>query len=307
MTARFATLTKPATNADFRGLTGHRRIGLALAVAGLMLAGLTLVANLVASDVAASGSLSILRWSFGLTTLAFGTIKLGIAIVLVGILIRLWHRVDSVRAAFAALQPDGGGGTIQKGATKTAFGAATVDTTTPRPLPIHKMARKMWLPMLAMGAMALAIGTVISFAWSGDESNVALSAWTQGSQFLGEAMLLAGISLLLGTILAALREGGGSVQEALGLKVVTLRMPSTAKIFVALMMVGLMLGVLQFALYVVVAGGVDTPAAWFAWLGPVRELSLGLLLAGIVMALVTIGNVLGFQFARLREIATTGQ
>lgn len=307
MTARFATLTKPATNADFRRLTGHRRIGFALAVAGLMLAGVTLVANLVAADVDAGGSLSILRWSFGLTTLAFGTIKLGIAIVLVGILIRLWHRVDSVKASLAALKPDGGGTTIQKGATRTAFGAATVDATAPGPLPIHRMARRMWLPMLAMGAMALAIGTVISFAWAGDETDVALGAWTQGTQFLGEAMLLAGISLLLGTILAALREGGGSVQESLGLKVVTLKMPATARIFVALMMVGLMLGVLQFVLYAVVAGGVASPAAWLAWLGPLRELSLGLLLAGIVMALVTIGNVLGFQFGRLREIATIGQ
>jgi hypothetical protein len=118
--------------------------------------------------------------------------------------------------------------------------------------------------------------------------------------------LLAGISFLLGTILAALREGGGEVQASLGITVKTLRMPVTAKVFVALMALGVMVAMAQFVLYLVVAAGVDNPAAWFAWLGPVRELGLGLILAGIVMALVTIGNVLSFQFHRIREIVLTG-
>ena len=52
--------------------------------------------------------------------------------------------------------------------------------------------------------------------------------------------------------------------------------------------------------------GVDDPAPWFAWLGPLRELSLGLILSGIVLALVAIGDVLGFQFGRIKEIITTG-
>ncbi len=41
-----------------------------------------------------------------LTTLAFGTLKLGIGLVLVGILIRLWLRVTSVKDACASLKPD---------------------------------------------------------------------------------------------------------------------------------------------------------------------------------------------------------
>jgi hypothetical protein len=143
----------------------------------------------------------------------------------------------------------------------------------------------------------------------GTRTGAEAQAWTAGLQFLGEGFLLGGISFLLGTILASLREGGGQVQEALGLTVKTLKMPLTAKIFVGLMMMGVMLAMLQFALYLVVVYGVDTPqsfAAWLAWLGPLRELSLGLLLAGIVMALVTIGNVLGFQFDRIKEIVKTG-
>ena len=50
----------------------------------------------------------------------------------------------------------------------------------------------------------------------------------------------------------------------------------------------------------------DERAAWFAWLGPLRELSLGLLLMSIVLALYTIGTVLSFQFNRMRDIVTTG-
>ena len=108
-------------------------------------------------------------------------------------------------------------------------------------------------------------------------------------------------------------EGGGQVQRSLGVTVNTLKMPATAKGFVALMMVGVMLAVAQFVLYLFVAygdGGVrsaESLQAWFAWLGPLREVSLGVLLAGIVLALVTIGNVLGFQFDRIKQIVATGQ
>jgi hypothetical protein len=168
------------------------------------------------------------------------------------------------------------------------------------------MARKMWAPMLAMGAMAVVIGFFVSLGWASSGSTTA-AAWTQGLQFLGEALLLSGISFLLGSILGALRDGGGQIQESLGLSVVTLKMPRTAKLFVALMATGLMLGIFQFVAYLVVASNGTDVAANFAWLGPIRELSLGLLLSGIVLALATIGNALGFQFNRLREIVATGR
>ena len=110
---------------------------------------------------------------------------------------------------------------------------------------------------------------------------------------------------MLGTILASLRSGGGEVQESLGVTVKTLKMPASAKLFVLLMMMGMMLSIVQFVLYIV-ATGVDNPGTWFTWLGPLRELSLGLLLSGIVLALYTIGTVLGFQFTRIRELVTEG-
>ena len=53
--------------------------------------------------------------------------------------------------------------------------------------------------------------------------------------------MLASISFLLASILSGLREGGGEVQEALGVPVTTLKMPNTAKAFVVLMMMGLMI------------------------------------------------------------------
>ena len=310
MAATIQSLTRPADGADHRIRTKHRSVGLGLGLIGVLLTLIALIGNISASNEADAAQ--TLAWTFGLTTLGFGTVKLGIAVILVGILVRLWLRVDSVHDSMPALRVSNDGQGPSAGSTvKTAFGPAIATTTELTPLPIHRMARTLWAPMLALGAMAVAVGFILSFIWAGQaasgESTVTLAAWTQGLQFLGEGMLLAGISFLLGTILASLREGGGRVQQSLGIVVQTLKMPGTAKVFVALMMMGLMVSVAQFVLYLVVASGVDNPAAWFAWLGPLRELGLGLILAGIVMALVTIGNVLGFQFQRIREITTVGR
>ena len=305
MTARLDTLIRPKAGEDFRSKSKQRRVGLVLALAGLMIAVVTLIANISAANGNEIDAPEILAWSFGLTTTAFAAIKFGIAVVLIGILVRLFLRVESVKASLPGLKSDGDG-TIQNGIIETMLGKGTAGPTAPGTLPIHKMAKRMWAPMLAMGIMAVVAGLVVSFVWASDPGDTALAAWTQGLQFLGEGFLLAGISFLLGTILASLREGGGHVQESLGITVKTPNMPRTAKAFIGLMMFGVMLAVLQFVLYLVVAGGVDTPASWFAWLGPLRELSLGLLLSGIVLALVTIGNVLDFQFGRMKEIITTG-
>ena len=172
------------------------------------------------------------------------------------------------------------------------------------PLPIHRLARLMWAPMVVMGPMLVAAGLVTSILQvSADSAGdaAAYSAWTQGLQFLGEGLVLAGISFLLGAILGELRRGGGEVQEALGVTVWTLKMPLSAKVFVVLMATGVMVSIAQFALYVV-AASVSDPTTWFTVLGPLREVGLGLLLSGIVLALFTIGTVLGFQFDRMRTL-----
>jgi len=310
MTTRFDALTRPKSGDNHDAPSKHRSIGFVLAFAGLMLAAITLIANIGAANSSTETG-STFAWSFGLTVLGFGTIKLAIGLVLVGILVRLWLRVDAVKDAAARLKP-AVEGSAPRGDIDTEFGAATETADVPAPLPIHRMARTMWFPMLAMGYMLVFVGFILSLVWSGkvDEgTQQAAQAWTQGVQFLGEGMLLAGISFLLGSILAALREGGGSLQQSLGLSVRTLKMPKTAKLFVGFMALGLMVSMLQFVLYVA-AASVSSPqsfAAWSAWLGPLREFGLGLLLTGIVLALVTIGNVLAFQFSRVREIITTGK
>ncbi|MFO7547872.1 MAG: hypothetical protein R6X29_03205, partial [Acidimicrobiia bacterium] len=162
-----------------------------------------------------------LPWTFGLTTLGFGTIKLGIGVILWGILIKLWLRVDAIKEALAKLVDVDRGASPREGEIDTPYGRATV-TAAPLPeLAIHRMAKAMWKPMLAMGSMAVAVGFLVSLSWA-STGRVAASAWTQGFQFLGEGLLLAGISFLLGTILWAIRTGGGEVQEGLGVAVKTL-------------------------------------------------------------------------------------
>ncbi len=310
MTTRFDELTRPKSGDDHRAPSKHRSIGFVLAFVGLMLAAVTLIANIAAANSDTETG-STAAWSFGLTVLGFGTIKLAIGLVLVGILVRLWIRVTAVKDACANLKP-AVDAPAPRGTVDTEFGKATETAEIPGPLPVHRMARTMWFPMLAMGYMLVFVGFIFSLIWAGkveDGTQQAIQAWTQGVQFLGEGMLLAGISFLLGSILAALRDGGGDVQRSLGLPVRTLRMPVTAKLFVGFMALGLMVSMLQFVLYIV-AAGVSNPqsfAAWSAWLGPFREFGLGLLLTGIVLALVTIGNVLAFQFSRVREIITTGK
>ncbi|MBT8201359.1 MAG: hypothetical protein KJO36_12665 [Acidimicrobiia bacterium] len=296
MTTIVDNLVKPKADADYREASRHRPLGFAIAGVGVVLAVIAFIGNLAAAGSAEPAS--TLAWAFGLNTLALGTIKVAIGAILIGILVRLWLRVDGVTSALPALQQSSGD------RAPDGFGAVLQTHTTPRALPIHRMARTMWGPMLGMGVMALVAGFFTSLWWAGEGGTTA-AAWTQGLQFLGEGLILSGISFLLGSILAALREGGGQVQESLGIPVYTLRMPKAAKAFVALMVTGLMISVAQFVVYLwTTTQAADVVAVNFAWLGPFRELGLGLLLSGIVLALGTIANALGFQFERIRQICT---
>ncbi len=317
----FASLldARPRPGADYRSRSGYRTAGLAIAFLGLLGAVAVLVAGVVAGNLLDEAgreatARGVLAWAFGLNATALTTAKLGIATVLVGILVRLWLRVESAREALPALKPAATGLAPSVGVVTTPYGPATVSERAPKPLFVHRMARVMWLPSLLMGAMAVVAGLVVSIAQASVAARdpalaTRLSAWVQGTQFLGEGFMLSAISFLLGTILASLRGGGGEVQESLGLAVKTLRKPATANAFVGLMMVGLMAAVAQFVVYAVVST-VDDPstvAAFFAWLGPVREAALGLILTGIVFALVTIAKAVGFTFWRMREIVATGR
>ena len=311
---------RPSLGTEHRSRSRARTIGLTLGLVGVALATVTLV-NAIAAGVLAGRTgeettvARLLAWSFGLTVTAFGTLKFGIAVILVGILVRLWLRVDAVKDSLPFLKPAGAvEGDPETGTVRTPYGRATASAAAPRPLLIHRMATAMWAPMLAMGVMALLAGFVLSLVQTGTIGTdpalaTSQAAWVQGLQFLGEGFLLAGISFLLGTILGSLRKGGGEVQESVGVGVKTLDMPLAAKVFVGLMALGLMVEVFQFVVYAVVAT-FDDPArvaSYFTWLGPVREAGLGILLSGIVLALATIAKALGFQFWRLSEIVRTGR
>lgn len=316
--SKIAWINRPATSVDPATRTHHPTTGVVVALSGMML---VIIAAFIAGAAvdsigAGADSTSSLASAFALNTFGLGVTKLGIAVILVGIVLALWRRVDSVRAALAQLVPtsDGqpeGRTTTGSSTIKTPFGIAKVTTSAPKPLAIHTMAEKLWLPMVVMGAMVLIIGLVVGFTASsadpGSESFRSLSAWTQGTLFLGEGLLLSGIALLLGTILSGLRRGGAEVQESLGVPIHTLAMPGTAKAFIGLMMLGMMAAIAQFILYGVAAANAGDPstyAVWVTWLGPLREVALGVLLASIVLALATISRALGFQFQRIRDLAT---
>jgi hypothetical protein len=317
MTTSIGTATRPAagTGARARSL---RKTGLVLGAIGLGIATLGLFASLNAGSLAASEGngdqlAASLILAFGLSTAGFAAIKFGIGVILLGIIRRLWIRVEAVKTALPSLIQRHEAGQDQMGGYDSAFGPASATREAPAPLPIHRVAQILWAPMLVMGAMLVAIGLVVDFIAAGSVGSAGAAssefAWAQGLLFLGETALLAGISFALATILASIRAGGGEVQQSLGVTVKTLQMPTTAKAFVGLMVAGVMVGIAQFVGYVAVASS-SAPAdiaTAFAWLGPLREVGLGLLLAGIVLALATIAKALGFQFSRITEIITSGR
>jgi hypothetical protein len=296
-----------------------RRLGIGLSLvafgaAMVAFAGALSSAQIGADGGAATDVAAIGLWTFGLTTAAFGTAKLGIASVLLAIIRRITVRAESVKFALPQLKAANAGQRLATGDYDTRFGAVAVTDRAPAPLLIHRFAGLMWLPMLAMAAMALYGGFALSLLASGNvaaDPQLAGSqrAWVQGLQFLGEGLVLSGISFLLARILGAIRSSGGDVQESLGLSVHTLRMPRTAKVFIVLMMAGLMVEIAQLVGYAYVAGLSDAGeiAVASTFLGPLREFGLGLLLSGIVLALATIARALDFQATRITSIINHGE
>ncbi len=319
ITTLVAGLTRPAESSSAHTGTAHRAAGIAFGALGTALVGASLALSAwTASLIAQGGAEETVRaaaaLSFGLAVAGLGTGKTGIAFVLWGIVRRIWLRVAAVKAALPKLIPAGSGhGKVTAHNIRTRHGSASVALVAPGPLLIHRMARVMWAPMLLMGVMAVYAGLAVAYleSRSAGEASLfrSLDAWVKGLQFLGEGFLISAVSFFLGSILGAIRAGGGEVQESLGVEVRTLHMHVTAKIFVALMMAGLMVEATQFGAYVYVATLSDpaTVSIFTTWLGPFREFGLGLLLSGIVLALASIARALDFQFARIVEIVQRGR
>ena len=111
MTAITQLAARPAKGADPAAKSRYRTIGLGLALMGLMGAAASVIANFVAvAGIDPENSYAeTLAWTFGLSIFSFGLVKISIAIILMGIIVRLWHRVDAIKSALVELHghPDG--------------------------------------------------------------------------------------------------------------------------------------------------------------------------------------------------------
>ena len=89
--------------------------------------------------------------------------------------------------------------------------------------------RRLWLPMFLMGLMAFPAAFILA-ATTSDASTIAvLGQLVPAVQFIGFMGILSAITFAIARILGAFREGGGSVQESTGRRVLTLVMPYTAR------------------------------------------------------------------------------
>jgi len=176
---------------------------------------------------------------------------------------------------------------------------------------IPAMARKLWRPMLTMGLMTVAAGVIAGAVQATLDLPLHVSqvaAWDPGVLFLGIGFLLSAVTFLLATIVGELRDGGTSVQQALGAKALILKRPLTGKLFPPVMMMGLMTLIATLAIGFVQAAKLDNDPSGAAdigaWIGPLRFAGVALLFTGVALALATIVRSLRFQAARIDQLST---
>ncbi|MEE8457268.1 MAG: hypothetical protein V3S28_04400 [Acidimicrobiia bacterium] len=197
----------------------------------------------------------------------------------------------------------------------------TTETTSHAPdrnMP-QKAGRALWLPMFVMALMAFVVGFILAIIRAdmistGDDplQIAAFGHYIPAAMFVGFAAVFAAISFAIAKILGEFRVGGGSVQEAAGGDVKTLKMPGTAKAFIGLMAMAMM--VILGAVVLHVVAGVSIAAGdwsavkaeqWTIWLEAARRFGVVLYLFSITLGLVTIANVIRFQTFRIRQVADT--
>lgn len=181
----------------------------------------------------------------------------------------------------------------------------------------QKLGRRLWGPMFAMAIMAWPVALILAAiraselaSASPDPVTVArLGQVIPGITFIGFMSVFAAVSFAIARILGAFRKGGGDVQEAAGRPVHTLRMPGTAKLFMALMMMAMMIIAVAVILHFVVAAAVGTWSEtaveqWAIVLEAIRRIGITLYLVAITLGLGTIITVLRFQSARIRQLSS---
>ena len=203
--------------------------------------------------------------------------------------------------------------------TSTARSDFAVDTSDRAPdlnIP-QRIGRFLWAPMLVMALMAFPLGLVLSVARAGliqdggdPNAVVGLGQLGPAAMFVGFAAVLAAISFAIARILGAFRVGGGTVQEASGRTVQTLRMLPIAKAFLGLMVMAMMILIGAVIAHVVIglavlSGNADALASAESsaiQLEAIRRMGVVLYLVSIALGLVAIAEVLRFQAIRLREL-----
>jgi len=182
----------------------------------------------------------------------------------------------------------------------------------------QKMGKKLWAPMWVMAIMAfptaLVLGIVRSNAISSGEAETTIASLghvTTGVMFIGFTAVFAAISFAIARILGEFRKGGGEIQELVSDKVVTLKMPPTAKIFILGMAMAMMTLLVASIIHLVVgaqvaSGGISLGSAETAAINleAVRRLGVAVYLLAITFGLATITKVLRFQAIRVRELAS---
>jgi hypothetical protein len=201
-------------------------------------------------------------------------------------------------------------------ATINDFTTETTSNAPDRIMP-QKAGSKLWRPMFIMALMGFAVGMILAIVRSnmissGDDALqiAAFGQYVPAAMFFGFAAVFTAISFAIATILGEFRIGGGSVQEAVGGDVKTLKMPSTAKAFIGLMAMAMMIILAAVVLHVV--AGVNIGAGdwteiqaeqWTIWLEAARRFGTVLYLFAIMLGLVTIAKVIRYQTFRIRQVA----
>ncbi len=172
---------------------------------------------------------------------------------------------------------------------------------------------RLWLPMFAMALMAFAVGFIVSLVHAGEISDngvtdtaASLKHVKAAFTFRGAASVFAAITVAIARILGVFRSGGGEVQELAGGTVHTMKMPVSAKIMMAGMMMAMMLILIPVVLHFVFAADVSSiedSEQQFIVLEGFRRLGVAVYLASIAFGLATIIKVLRFQAIRIRELA----
>lgn len=180
----------------------------------------------------------------------------------------------------------------------------------------QRAGRALWAPAFAMSLMgfvagiAFAIGKAVAIADGDAVLAASLNNYGIAGMFFGFAMVFTGISFAIARILGEFRVGGGRTQEAAGSQVKTLKMPSTARAFIVLMAMAVMILLAAVVAHVVVgvqinAGTLSLVSAeqWDLWLEAARRFAVQLYLFAIALGLGTIIYVIRFQSIRIREVA----